>query len=222
MTKHKDLKPVLKRNELAMALDKIGSFFYANKTLVLGVIVVFGLLGITLLGLQFYRLQLEKQFNQEWQLSSEGLLKEDNLSKLIQKYESIPAHQLARLDLAKYQLENQKTDEAIKTLSSGLTSQPADILTTIVVLKCSQIYASQQKYVEAIDFLTAHRHHILDTYKPFADLAKADLYLKIQDVAKARVLYTQLAESGNTDESNENGDTVVSKAKEKILQLEMK
>lgn len=222
-SKHKVLKTVLKRNELAVAVEKAISFVKANSQIFWGLSLAVLALALTLLGLKIYHQRQVQNFNQQWHAVSETLLKEQKLKDLIADYPSLPAHALASFELAQYQMENQKSAEALQTLASGLEGSDSNILTTVLVLQSVAMYKSQKQFGEAVQFLDAQKHKVLPSYLPHADLLKADLALLAGDVAKARLLYTQL--SSVAQEGGQSADVsqaqVAKLAKEKLLQLEL-
>lgn len=223
-SKHKELKAVLKRNELAVMLDNLFAVIRENLqifALLAGALVVFV---IVLFGFKIYHMQQVKSFNEKFAAVNESLLKEQNLQELIKGYANLPAHDLARIQLAQYQVENQNQKAALQTLSEGLDVNEANILTTVLVLKSVGIYKSQNQFQDAAQFLETHRAQLLPTYLGVADLLKADLYLKSGDESKARLLLTQLSQTlpESTNAVDDNAAQIASQAKEKLLQLELK
>ena len=220
---HKALKTDLKRNELAIAIEKAFAFVKVNAAVFWALALAVIALGVTLLGLKIYHQVQVNRFNEKWHAVNESLLKEQNLKELIADYPALPAHNLAVFALAEYQLENQKHAEALATLATGLQDQQANILTTVLVLKSVAIYKSQKQFAEAASFLEAQKNQVLPSYLPQANLLKGDLYLLAGDVSKARAVYSELATPAlKPDAATEARDVQINKlAKEKLLQLEL-
>lgn len=223
--KHREeTKEMIKRNELGELLNRGFEAFRANKKpafMLVGAIVV---VGVGLFGLKIHRMQQIKGFNEAYVQAQKSLKKQQEYSALIQEYESLPAHHLARLKLADYHVENNDLDAALKVLTDGLKETGADLLTTQLVLKAADIQKTQKKYTEAAMFLGQKSGRVLPEFRGFVKLLQGDLFALAGQKNKARVIYTTLSdEKPDAEETTQVSydPQVVELARQKLLAMEI-
>ncbi len=227
MKRDQDIKKILKRNELGQALEAGAGLLQRQRKPIFGLLVAALLLGLGWLGYKFYRIHQIDAFNQKLFEAEQGLNKEQNLTALIREFSGLPAHFVARFELADYYVENQKPAEAIQTLDDGLAhvSEP-DILSTLAVLKIVEIRRAQKQYNEAAVFLIQKMGKVLPTYRPYLKMTQADLYVLAGQDSQARLLYMEVAQDPKTlpegGEKWEFDPFLIKQAKDRLLSLELK
>lgn len=190
---HKDMKKFVKTDEVASGFGKALAVILSRKNIVIPALI--GIIGLAIyfVGFRIYVLNQVEDFNAAYAQASEGLQKEKNFKQILQDYAGLPAHHLVRMELADYYLENQSADKAIAVLQDGLANNTSkDILATLMVLKVTEIYKTQNELEKAVAFLDQSKSKVLPEYMADLDLLKAENLELLGKKDQARQIYQSM------------------------------
>lgn len=217
-------KKFLKSNDLVETTSKLVLWAQANKSIVIGLVLVIAMIGIAIPVTRYYHAKKISTFNQKFYQATKGLKKEQSYRELLSEYKDLPASQLVRLELISNLLEHNSEEEAIKEIDAGLDETKRDVFQTILILKRVGILKKNKKFKDAADFIDQHDKQVIVPFLTRIRMIRADLLLLAGERDKARELYQQLAAfegAGSTGLTTDFDPALANEAKDQVLLIDL-
>lgn len=217
-------KKFLKSNDLVTAATVVVNWCAKNRGLTMAFALVLVLLGLTIPGFNYYRQKQVLDFNAKLYQASKSLKKEQLYRELVAEYQSLPAAQLARIQLINNLLEHDDEAGAIKEIEAGLNSEARDIFQTVLILKRANIFKKNEQFLEASKFIADHEKQVIVTFINRMRMIRADLLLLSGERKGARELYQELASfegAGAQGLTTDFDPALANEAKDQLLLIDL-
>jgi len=216
-------KSFLKSNDFAAVASKVMTFVRENRSLVIAAVAVLAVIGVSIPGVNWYRLNQAKAFSEKLYEADQSLKKQESYQELLTEYESLPASQVARIKLVDYLLDHDDKDEAFKVIDEGLKNNETGIFSTLLILKKVDLLKEKGDFKGAATFAKENENKVIETFQGNYVLMLANMYVLADDKAQAKQLYQSLVSEAETTNSEvkKYSSTVVQKAKDRLLLIDL-